>query len=57
MKIAIRARAPPNIGGRVSRRRMLFSADNGAASLCIFEQWVAPGTGAPTHIRIRSKRC
>jgi len=29
--------------------RMLFSADNGAASLCIFEQWVAPGNGAPTH--------
>ena len=29
--------------------RMLFSADNGAASLCIFEQWVAPGHGAPTH--------
>src|SRR5271168_1800790 len=22
---------------------------NGAAQLCIFEQWVAPGTGAPTH--------
>jgi mannose-6-phosphate isomerase-like protein (cupin superfamily) len=29
--------------------RMLFSAENGAAGLCIFEQWVAPGTGAPTH--------
>jgi mannose-6-phosphate isomerase-like protein (cupin superfamily) len=29
--------------------RMLFSAENGAAELCIFEQWVAPGTGAPTH--------
>ena len=29
--------------------RMLFSAENGAASLCIFEQWVAPGNGAPTH--------
>jgi mannose-6-phosphate isomerase-like protein (cupin superfamily) len=28
---------------------MLFSAENGAAQLCIFEQWVAPGTGAPTH--------
>ena len=29
--------------------RMLVSAVNGAAQLCIFEQWVAPGAGAPTH--------
>jgi quercetin dioxygenase-like cupin family protein len=29
--------------------RMLTSARNGAAALCIFEQWVAPGAGAPTH--------
>ena len=29
--------------------RMLVSAANGAAQLCIFEQWIAPGTGAPTH--------
>jgi quercetin dioxygenase-like cupin family protein len=29
--------------------RMLVSAGNGATQLCIFEQWVAPGTGAPTH--------
>ena len=29
--------------------RMLVSAENGAAQLCMFEQWVAPGTGAPTH--------
>jgi mannose-6-phosphate isomerase-like protein (cupin superfamily) len=29
--------------------RMLVSASNGAAQLCIFEQWVAPGVGAPTH--------
>jgi mannose-6-phosphate isomerase-like protein (cupin superfamily) len=29
--------------------RMLVSALNGAAQLCIFEQQVAPGTGAPTH--------
>jgi mannose-6-phosphate isomerase-like protein (cupin superfamily) len=28
---------------------MLVSARNGAAQLCIFEQWVAPGAGAPTH--------
>jgi len=30
--------------------RMLVSAVNGAAQLCIFEQWVSPGTGAPTHV-------
>ena len=29
--------------------RMLASASNGAPQLCMFEQWVAPGTGAPTH--------
>jgi len=29
--------------------RMLVSASNGATQLCVFEQWVAPGTGAPTH--------
>jgi mannose-6-phosphate isomerase-like protein (cupin superfamily) len=29
--------------------RMVASARNGAAQLCIFEQWVAPGVGAPTH--------
>jgi len=27
--------------------RMLVSARNGAAQLCMFEQWVAPGNGAP----------
>jgi mannose-6-phosphate isomerase-like protein (cupin superfamily) len=29
--------------------RMVVSGRNGAAQLCIFEQWVAPGLGAPTH--------
>src|SRR5258706_3584160 len=29
--------------------RMLVSASNGTAQLCIFEQWIAPGAGAPTH--------
>src|SRR5256884_5041557 len=29
--------------------RMVVSRVNGAAQLCIFEQWVAPGVGAPTH--------
>jgi mannose-6-phosphate isomerase-like protein (cupin superfamily) len=31
------------------KTRMLVSARQGAAQLCIFEQQVAPGTGAPTH--------
>jgi quercetin dioxygenase-like cupin family protein len=31
------------------KTRMLVSACNGAAHLCMFEQWIAPGTGAPTH--------
>ncbi len=30
--------------------RMLVSARNGATQLCIFEQWVGPGNGAPTHM-------
>ena len=29
--------------------RMLVSASSGAVQLCIFEQWIAPGAGAPTH--------
>ena len=29
--------------------RMLVSARSGATQLCIFEQWIAPGAGAPTH--------
>ena len=31
------------------KTRMLVSAGNGAVQLCIFEQWVEPGNGAPTH--------
>ena len=29
--------------------RMVVSARNGATQLCVFEQWVAIGAGAPTH--------
>ncbi|SIT59993.1 Cupin [Mesorhizobium prunaredense] len=29
--------------------RMHVSARNGATQLCIFEQWVEPAVGAPTH--------
>lgn len=41
--------APPEPWRPGVQTRMLVSASNGAAQLCIFEQWVAPGTGAPTH--------
>ena len=30
--------------------QMHTSASNGAAQLCIFEQWCDPGHGAPTHL-------
>ena len=29
--------------------RMHISASNGATQLCIFEQWLSPAAGAPTH--------
>lgn len=29
--------------------RMLVSAESGASQLCVFEQWIAVGAGAPTH--------
>ena len=31
------------------KTRMLVSAQNGATALCMFEQWVMPGNGAPPH--------
>jgi quercetin dioxygenase-like cupin family protein len=30
--------------------RMRVSAVNGSVQLCVFEQWCAPGCGAPTHL-------
>lgn len=30
--------------------RMRVSAQTGSAQLCIFDQWCAPGLGAPTHL-------
>ena len=30
--------------------KMYVSALNGAAQLCVFEQWCQPGHGAPTHL-------
>jgi len=43
-----RQRAPEHWRAGVETR-MVASAVNGATQLCIFEQWVAPGAGAPTH--------
>src|SRR4029079_11634325 len=43
------AERPPEHWRPGVETRMLFSAECGASQLCIFEQWVAPGTGAPTH--------
>ena len=46
--------APPDMRPEQWRRgvetRMRVSAANGAKQLCIFEQWVEPGVGAPTHM-------
>lgn len=30
--------------------RMIASAANGSAQLCVFEQWCEPGLGAPLHL-------
>lgn len=49
MKICDPANSPVEHWRPGVETRMLVSAEGGAAQLCIFEQWVAPGTGAPTH--------
>src|SRR5262245_16350110 len=52
-RISVKPIAHQEIPGEVWRpgveTRMLISARNGATQLCVFEQWVAPGAGAPTH--------
>jgi quercetin dioxygenase-like cupin family protein len=40
---------PPEQWREGVETRMVISAANGATQLCVFEQWVAPGNGAPTH--------
>jgi mannose-6-phosphate isomerase-like protein (cupin superfamily) len=48
--IVVDVRAMPPEQWRLGvEARMLVSASNGATQLCIFEQWIAPGAGAPTH--------
>jgi quercetin dioxygenase-like cupin family protein len=49
MIVVDRKDTPPEQWRPGVETRMLVSASNGAAQLCIFEQWIAPGTGAPTH--------
>jgi mannose-6-phosphate isomerase-like protein (cupin superfamily) len=49
MKIIDPQNAPPEQWRPGVETRMVVSAGNGAGQLCIFEQWVAPGLGAPTH--------
>jgi mannose-6-phosphate isomerase-like protein (cupin superfamily) len=49
MKVIDPEDTPPEQWRPGVETRMLVSAGNGAAQLCIFEQWVAPGNGAPTH--------
>ena len=49
MKVSDPDHAPPEQWRPGVETRMVVSAVNGATQLCIFEQWVAPGAGAPTH--------
>jgi quercetin dioxygenase-like cupin family protein len=49
MKVSDPDHAPPEQWRPGVETRMVVSAVNGAAQLCIFEQWIAPRTGAPTH--------
>ena len=49
MKISDPMSIPPEHWRPGVETRMVVSAVNGAAQLCIFEQWVDPGMGTPTH--------
>ena len=49
MKVSDPTSIPPEHWRPGVETRMVVSARNGATQLCIFEQWVAPGVGAPTH--------
>ena len=49
MKVSDPTSIPPEHWRPGVETRMVVSARNGAAQLCVFEQWVAPGAGAPTH--------
>jgi len=49
MKVSDPTSIPPELWRPGVETRMVVSARIGATRLCIFEQWVAPGAGAPTH--------
>ena len=49
MKICDPREMPPEQWRLGVETRMVVSAANAATELCIFEQWIAPGAGAPTH--------
>lgn len=49
MKVSDPNHAPPEQWRPGVETRMLVSAQNGAAQLCVFEQRIVPGAGAPTH--------
>ena len=49
MKVADIRDASPEQWRPGVETRMLVAAKNGARQLCIFEQLIAPGAGAPTH--------
>ena len=49
MQVINPADTPPEQWRPGTETRMRVAAKNGAAQLCIFEQWIAPGSGAPTH--------
>lgn len=49
MQVIDPSEAPPEQWRSGTETRMRVSAVNGATQLCIFEQWIAPGSGAPTH--------
>jgi quercetin dioxygenase-like cupin family protein len=49
MKVNDPQSTPPEQWRPGVETRMLVSARTGATQLCMFEQWVAPGNGAPSH--------
>src|SRR3954463_14704776 len=49
MQVIDPSESPPEQWRSGTETRMRVSAVNGATQLCIFEQWIAPGAGAPTH--------
>jgi quercetin dioxygenase-like cupin family protein len=49
MKVADIRNATPEQWRPGVETRMLVAAQSGATQLCIFEQLIAPGAGAPTH--------